>query len=145
MPVTSGCIYSRGPALGTTKVKSYNVFAALNGGITIDAKLMGNNYICDEGDDQYLAINCTGGNIPIISGTPGRKIEVHNFIIASTGATSVSFMSSTGTIISGPINLAANGQVSLDGNSMDTNVGEGLNINSTANITVTGSLAYRLI
>lgn len=145
MPVTSGCIYSNGSVLGATKVKSYNRFAALdNGTYTIDPKLMGNGYIVDEGDDQYVAISCTGGNTVLVSGTPGRKIEVHNYSIVASGATGVSFLSSTGTTISGPVSLAANGQVSINGKSMITAAGDSLIINSTLS-TVKGSLAYRLV
>jgi hypothetical protein len=146
MPVTSGCIYSNGSVLGTTKVKSYNSLASCNLNI-IDAKLMGPNYIDDEGALHYLNLNVgSGQSVQLLTGTPGRRIEVENYSINASGATGFSFLSSGTTIttIGGPFSLAANQQVVDDGKSMRTNFGDALTVNSTAS-TVTGSVAYRIV
>lgn len=148
MPVTSGVIYSRGSVLGTTKVKSYNLVGnslAVGTVYTIDAKLQVNGYIEDENDYQYVSIRATAGQtIPLVSGTPGRKIEVKNYTIASSGATAVSFISSGAvvTTINGPLNMAANG--TFGGDTMITSIGDTLSVSSSAS-TINGGLAYRLI
>ena len=147
MPVTSGCIYSAGSVLGTTKVKSYNRFASTNL-VTIDAKLMGGKYIDDEGVYHYVSIVVTSGQtLPLVSGTPDRRIEVQNYTIDASGATGVSFLSS-GTVvttISGPMSMSANGSITNSGKSMKTVTnGDALSISSSLS-TVTGSLSYRLV
>lgn len=143
MSVTNGCIYSNGSVLGTTKVKSYNRFAALSNGVyTIDAELAGNTYI-EDGDPFFVVINATGSSNVLVSGIDGRIIEVNNYNITASGASDITFLSGS-TSISGPMILSASGSISADGVSFVTARGESLSLDVSGS-RVTGHLTYKMV
>jgi hypothetical protein len=84
----------------------------------------------------------------LVTGTVGQFIKVLAFHIVCAGAVSVSFQSSGGSVISGPMAFSANGGMAppyVPIGHFETLTGEGLDINLSATIQVGGCLKYVLI
>jgi hypothetical protein len=84
----------------------------------------------------------------LVTATGGQFIKVLSFHIVCAGAVSVSFQSSGGTVLSGPMAFSANGGMAppyAPIGHFETVTGEGLDINLSATIQVGGCLKYVLI
>jgi len=145
MGVTNGVIYSRGSTNGANTVKSYNRFGSRNS-VTIVPELMGEmDRIDDEEYMQTLAISVTAGTGILVSGVAGFSIEVDNYSVVASGASTVKFMSGS-TDITGTMSFGANGGISVNNDNgpvIKTAVGENLSIVTTSS--VAGHLGYRFV
>lgn len=148
MGVTNGVIYSRGSVNGANTVKSYNsVGNSVNSknSVTIAPKLMGTMYPVSEGYAQPKAISVASGTTVLVSGVTGLSIEVDNYSVVASGATTIKFRSGS-TDITGTMSFVANGGISVNNDNgplLKTAVGENLSIVTTNN--VGGHLNYRFV
>lgn len=90
------------------------------------------------------SISSTGGNLTVVSGIEGKSIVVDSYVVVSSGATSVKFLSNS-TDLTGSMQVAANGGISANsaGGMIRTASGEALVLNSTS--VVAGHISYRLV
>lgn len=97
----------------------------------------------------FLAINQTGQS-DIVAAQAGKVIVVEGYQLVSSGANSIKFQSVTAggvaTDITGPMPVAANGQLYADSVQMglcQTNSGEGLRLSGTAGV-IGGHVRYSM-
>lgn len=93
-------------------------------------------------------IDCTGaGDHLIATGQEGSILAVIRYLVIATGAVTVTFKSSSGVAIAGPLPLMGLGHGILDTEPIDyvleTRVGEGLILNLSADVTIGGYMSYR--
>jgi len=93
---------------------------------------------------KFVAIDeASSGASAQIAAVTGKRIRVMSFFMVAAGAVGVKFQSAT-TDLTGVMSLAANGGISTTSHSglFETAAGEALNINLSAAVQVSGSMAY---
>lgn len=100
-----------------------------------------------QSDVQFAAIVAAATDNTLVAAVTGKKIRVLAlFLVASGGANNARFESGTGgTALTGVMNLAANGQLSLPYNAaghFETAAGALLNLELSAATAVGGYLVY---
>lgn len=104
---------------------------------------------------QAAISTATSGDQPIVTGKAGYKVRVVSYLIVSAGAVVVTWKSSGGTALSGPMTMATGQPIGsayaeqriaggYDGH-FDTMAGENLVLNLGGNIQVSGHINYLLI
>ena len=93
----------------------------------------------------YIPIEGGATTLTLVTGVPGRQIEVLNYSVLVDSASTVQFLSASNAL-SGPYAFAANGGITVndDEPSYRTNVGESLRLSNSAG-NIAGSLAYRIV
>lgn len=93
---------------------------------------------------KYALINAnTANDITIVNGVASKRIRVIAFALVASGTVNVKFKSGT-TDITGTMRFVEAGGIAhaFEGGLFQTNVGESLNINLSANVQVGGYVVY---
>jgi len=94
----------------------------------------------------YAKIDTAAATLEVVAAVSGKKIRVHNYALASTGTTQVTWKSGS-TAISGPMGMVAgstlNGDTDEDGG-LETAAGEALNLANAQAVQIGGHLRYTL-
>lgn len=102
---------------------------------------------------QHKTVKLTGGAATqtIEAAVAGQMIQVDAFVVSSAtaGAGTADFQGTSGTSLTGPLAIAANGSIALSSTNpyfplFWTAQGEGLQIVTTANIS-SGFVTYRIV
>jgi len=95
-----------------------------------------------------------GGDSTIVAAKPGLKIRVVNFMLVAAGAVVAKFKGTGGADLTGPMTMATGGQITpsfagmeLSGLSghFETPVGEGLVLNTSGAVQVSGWVNYVVV
>ena len=87
----------------------------------------------------------SSGDNTIVSAVEGKKIRVLQYALVCSDAVTVQWKSSGGTALSGAMSFAANGGISCPFSPVglfETAIGEGLVLNLSAAVQVSGHLVY---
>ena len=122
-----GTSYKVSPEINTNQV-------ATNSGIL--------QYKFDEENTNYATISVNTGSSGVVDAIAGHKIKVLDYVVVCDTNCDVTFYSGSNAI-TGTMSLAANGGISNNGESMETNSGEALLI-VTSSGNLGGHLSYRI-
>lgn len=99
-------------------------------------------YKLDEENTNFTSISVNTGSSGVVDAISGHKIKVLDYVVVSDANCDITFYSGSNAI-TGTMSLLANGGISNDGESMETNSGEGLLI-VTSSGNLGGHLTYRI-
>jgi len=94
---------------------------------------------------KYALIDAnSSGNTQVVAAVSGKRIRVVAYALVASAAVNVQFRSGSTTNLTGPMRLVEAGGVAhaFEGGLFQTNVGESLNINLSANVQVGGYVVY---
>lgn len=89
--------------------------------------------------------NATGGDLTIIAAVSGQRIRVYKIYLVVTAATTLTFKDGSSNSLSGGMDLAANGSITLDFDGQPwhlTSPGNAYIINSSAATKVAGQVYF---
>lgn len=97
---------------------------------------------------KYALIDAnSSGNTQIVAAVSGKRIRVVAYAVVASGTVNVRFRSGSSTNLTGVMRLVEAGGIAhaFEGGLFQTDVGEALNINLSANVQVGGYLVYEEI
>jgi|SRR5882672_2797875 len=102
--------------------------------------------VCVTGPIISVPYNSSAANDTVAAAAvAGKKLEIYRILLVITGATTITFKDGAGTSLTGPMDISALGQITLDPTSLpwfETSAGNDFIINSSAATKVAGKIDY---